>query len=48
MLAFAEENAASTWSDPTGEAATTALLVAAGITPRVAALRVRDVASASK
>ncbi|WNO76872.1 TetR/AcrR family transcriptional regulator [Streptomyces sp. AM8-1-1] len=43
MLALADENAASTWADPTGEAAATMLLVAAGVTPQVAALRVRDV-----
>ncbi|WP_406482076.1 TetR/AcrR family transcriptional regulator [Streptomyces sp. NBC_01615] len=43
ILALAEENAMSTWADPTGEAAATALLVAAGVAPQVAALRVRDV-----
>jgi AcrR family transcriptional regulator len=43
MLAFAEENAVSTWADPAGEAAATVLLVAAGVAPPVAALRVRDV-----
>ncbi|MFI5474523.1 TetR/AcrR family transcriptional regulator [Streptomyces cacaoi] len=43
MLALADENAVSTWADPTGEAAAAALLVAAGVTPEVAALRVRDV-----
>ncbi|MFG2368835.1 TetR/AcrR family transcriptional regulator [Streptomyces mirabilis] len=43
MLALAAENAASTWEDPAGEAAATALLVAAGVAPQVAALRVRDV-----
>ncbi|MER5663319.1 TetR/AcrR family transcriptional regulator [Streptomyces mirabilis] len=43
MLALAAENAASTWADPAGEAAATALLVAAGVAPQVAALRVRDV-----
>ncbi|WP_369275643.1 TetR/AcrR family transcriptional regulator [Streptomyces sp. R11] len=43
MLALAEANAASTWVDPTGEAAATELLAAAGVAPQVAALRVRDV-----
>jgi AcrR family transcriptional regulator len=43
MPALAAENAASTWADPAGEAAATALLVAAGVAPQVAALRVRDV-----
>ncbi|MFC8095736.1 TetR/AcrR family transcriptional regulator [Streptomyces sp. NPDC057301] len=43
MLALAEANAASTWVDPTGEAATIELLAAAGVAPQVAALRVRDV-----
>jgi AcrR family transcriptional regulator len=43
MLALAEENAASTWADPTGEAAVAALLVAAGVAPQAAALRVRHV-----
>ncbi|MET7664641.1 TetR/AcrR family transcriptional regulator [Streptomyces sp. NPDC005463] len=43
MLALAEENASSTWADPMGEAAATALLIAAGVAPQVAALRVRDV-----
>ncbi|MFB7336009.1 TetR/AcrR family transcriptional regulator [Streptomyces adustus] len=43
MLALAAENAASTWADPAGEAAATALLVAAGVAPQVAALRVREV-----
>ncbi|MFF7979697.1 TetR/AcrR family transcriptional regulator [Streptomyces sp. NPDC007901] len=43
MLALAEENAASTWADPTGEAAATAFLVAAGVAPQAAALQVQDV-----
>jgi AcrR family transcriptional regulator len=43
MLALAEENAASTWADPTGEAAVTTLLVAAGVAPQAAALRVQHV-----
>ncbi|MEU6096247.1 TetR/AcrR family transcriptional regulator [Streptomyces sp. NPDC047079] len=43
MLALAEENTASTWADPTGEAAATAFLVAAGVAPQVAALRIRDI-----
>ncbi|MFF2519710.1 TetR/AcrR family transcriptional regulator [Streptomyces sp. NPDC058086] len=43
MLALAAENAASTWADPAGEAAATALLVAAGVAPQVAALRVQEV-----
>jgi hypothetical protein len=43
MLALAEENASSTWADPTGEAAATVLLVAAGVAPQAAAHRVRDV-----
>ncbi|MFF3656308.1 TetR/AcrR family transcriptional regulator [Streptomyces olivochromogenes] len=43
MLALAAENAASTCEDPAGEAAATALLVAAGVAPQVAALRVREV-----
>lgn len=45
LLALAEENAASTWADPTVEAAATAFLVAAGVAPQAAALRVRDVVS---
>lgn len=43
MLALAEENASATWADPTGEAAATAFLVAAGVTPQLAAVRVRAV-----
>jgi hypothetical protein len=43
MLALAEENAASTRADPTGEAAVTALLVAAGVAPQAAALHVQHV-----
>ncbi|OLZ72011.1 TetR family transcriptional regulator [Streptomyces sp. IMTB 2501] len=43
MLALAEENAASPWADPTGEAAATAFLVAAGVAPQRAALQVREV-----
>ncbi|MEV6054696.1 TetR/AcrR family transcriptional regulator [Streptomyces sp. NPDC052107] len=43
MLTLAEENAAGTWADPTGEAAATAFLVAAGVAPQAAALQVRDV-----
>jgi AcrR family transcriptional regulator len=43
MLALAAETAASDWADPTGEAAATALLVAAGVAPQAAALRVRAV-----
>ena len=42
-LALAEENTTSTWADPTGEAAATAFLVAAGVAPRTASLRVRAV-----
>lgn len=48
MLALAEENTASTWADPTGEAAATASLVAAGVAPQVAALRVRAAAHESE
>ncbi|MQY38743.1 hypothetical protein SRB17_67560 [Streptomyces sp. RB17] len=43
MLALAEENTASTWADPTGEAAVTAFLVAAGVAPQIASRRVRAV-----
>ncbi|WEO92849.1 TetR/AcrR family transcriptional regulator [Streptomyces sp. FXJ1.172] len=43
MLALAEENTTSTWADPTGEAAATAFLVAAGVAPQTASLRVRAV-----
>ncbi|MER6470835.1 TetR/AcrR family transcriptional regulator [Streptomyces collinus] len=43
MLALAEENTTSTWADPTGEAAATAFLVAAGVAPHRAALRVQEV-----
>ncbi|MFI9804588.1 helix-turn-helix domain-containing protein [Streptomyces sp. NPDC052301] len=43
MPALAEENAAHPWADPTGEAAATAFLVAAGVAPQAAALQVRDV-----
>ncbi|MFG1666825.1 TetR/AcrR family transcriptional regulator [Streptomyces sp. Y7] len=43
MLALAEENAACPWADPTGEAAATAFLVAAGVAPQRAALQVREV-----
>ncbi|MGW5430865.1 TetR/AcrR family transcriptional regulator [Streptomyces sp. NPDC004059] len=43
MLALAEENAVSTWTDPTGEAAATAFLVAAGVAPQRAALQVQEV-----
>ncbi|MET7893557.1 TetR/AcrR family transcriptional regulator [Streptomyces mirabilis] len=43
MLALAEENAACTWDDPTGEAAATAFLVAAGVAAQAAALQVQDV-----
>lgn len=42
VLALAEENTASTWTDPRGEAAATSFLVAAGVAPKVAARRVRD------
>ncbi|MBW8795427.1 MAG: TetR family transcriptional regulator [Streptomyces sp.] len=44
MLALAEENAACAWADPTGEAAATSFLVAAGVAPRAASLQVQDVA----
>ncbi|MFJ3303816.1 TetR/AcrR family transcriptional regulator [Streptomyces sp. NPDC086549] len=43
MLALAEDNAACTWADPTGEASATAFLVAAGMAPQAAALQVREV-----
>ncbi|GLX48820.1 hypothetical protein Shyhy01_17700 [Streptomyces hygroscopicus subsp. hygroscopicus] len=43
MLALAEEDAACTWADPTGEAAATAFLVAAGVAPPTAARQVQDV-----
>ncbi|MFB0615004.1 TetR/AcrR family transcriptional regulator [Streptomyces sp. AGS-58] len=43
MLALAEENAACPWADPTGEAAATAFLVAAGVAPQAAALQVQAV-----
>ncbi|MFE0382544.1 TetR/AcrR family transcriptional regulator [Streptomyces bungoensis] len=43
MLALAEENAACPWADPTGEAAATACLVAAGVAPLRAALQVQEV-----
>ncbi|AOR31244.1 TetR family transcriptional regulator [Streptomyces fodineus] len=43
MLALAEENTTSTWADPTGEAAATAFLVAAGVAPQTASRRVRAV-----
>ncbi|MEU6668052.1 TetR/AcrR family transcriptional regulator [Streptomyces sp. NPDC046727] len=43
MLALAEENAACTWADPTGEAAATAFLIAVGVAPQAAALQVQDV-----
>ncbi|MGW1003215.1 cytochrome P450 [Streptomyces sp. NPDC002520] len=43
MLALAEENAASAWADPAGEAAATAFLVAAGVAPHIASRRVRAV-----
>ncbi|MFI1769925.1 TetR/AcrR family transcriptional regulator [Streptomyces sp. NPDC020800] len=43
VLALAEENAARPWADPTGEAASTAFLVAAGVAPQAAALQVQDV-----
>ncbi|MER6081936.1 TetR/AcrR family transcriptional regulator [Streptomyces sp. NPDC001833] len=43
LLALVEENAAGTWADPTGEAAATAFLIAAGVAPQAAALRVREV-----
>ncbi|MER5795200.1 TetR/AcrR family transcriptional regulator [Streptomyces sp. NPDC001980] len=43
MLALAEENGAGTWTDPSGEAAATAFLVAAGVAPQAAARQVHDV-----
>ncbi|MFF3904478.1 TetR/AcrR family transcriptional regulator [Streptomyces sp. NPDC001848] len=43
MLALAAENTTSTWADPTGEAAATAFLVAAGVAPQTASRRVRAV-----
>ncbi|MER5521594.1 hypothetical protein [Streptomyces sp. NPDC002763] len=43
LLTLAEGNAARTGADPTGEAATTAFLVAAGLAPQAAALQVREV-----
>ncbi|MEU2491230.1 TetR/AcrR family transcriptional regulator [Streptomyces sp. NPDC007883] len=43
MLALAEENTTPTWADPTGEAAATAFLVAAGVAPQIASRRVRAV-----
>ncbi|MET8136507.1 MULTISPECIES: TetR family transcriptional regulator [unclassified Streptomyces] len=43
MLALAQQNEASTWEDPMGEAAATAFLIAAGVAPQTAALRVRAV-----
>ncbi|WP_316780931.1 TetR/AcrR family transcriptional regulator [Streptomyces sasae] len=43
MLALAEENTTSAWADPTGEAAATAFLVAAGVAPHIASHRVRAV-----
>lgn len=43
MLALAKENAACPWADPTGEAAATAFLVAAGVAPQRAALQVQEV-----
>ncbi|MFI5972831.1 TetR/AcrR family transcriptional regulator [Streptomyces sp. NPDC051452] len=43
MLALAEGNAACPWTDPTGEAAATAFLVAAGVAPPRAALQVQEV-----
>ncbi|MFF7968098.1 TetR/AcrR family transcriptional regulator [Streptomyces sp. NPDC007903] len=46
--ALAEENAACTWADPTGEAAATAFLVAAGVAPQAAASRVRAVVRESE
>ncbi|MER5446975.1 TetR/AcrR family transcriptional regulator [Streptomyces sp. NPDC002766] len=42
-LALAEEHSVSTWTDPTGEAAATAVLVAAGVAPQVAAFCARSV-----
>ncbi|MBL1083970.1 TetR/AcrR family transcriptional regulator [Streptomyces actinomycinicus] len=43
MLALAEENAACPGTDPRGEAAATAFLVAAGVAPQRAALQVQGV-----
>ncbi|MCI3270680.1 TetR/AcrR family transcriptional regulator [Streptomyces cylindrosporus] len=43
MLTLAEAHATSVWTDPTGEAATAAFLVAAGVSPDMATLRVRGV-----
>ncbi|MFG3289086.1 TetR/AcrR family transcriptional regulator [Streptomyces sp. NPDC048179] len=43
MLALAEEQANSTWTDPTGEAATTTFLIAAGVPSQIAALHVRAI-----
>ncbi|MFF4845129.1 TetR/AcrR family transcriptional regulator [Streptomyces collinus] len=43
VLALAEENAGCPWADPAGAAAAAAFLVAAGVAPQAAALRVRDV-----
>jgi AcrR family transcriptional regulator len=43
MLALAAENTVATWADPTGEAAATAFLVAAGVAPQIASRRVRSV-----
>jgi AcrR family transcriptional regulator len=48
MPALAEEHAACTWADPTGEAAATAFLVAAGVAAQAAALRVQDVVNGSE
>ncbi|WP_225835843.1 TetR/AcrR family transcriptional regulator [Streptomyces sp. NK08204] len=48
MLALAEENAACPWADPTGEAAATAFLVAAGVAPQRAALQVQEVIGADR
>ncbi|POX59765.1 TetR family transcriptional regulator [Streptomyces sp. Ru62] len=41
LLALAEKNAARPWADPTGGAAATAFLVAAGVAPQRAALQVQ-------
>ncbi|WP_217555575.1 TetR/AcrR family transcriptional regulator [Streptomyces sp. GbtcB6] len=43
MLALAEEIGAGIWTDPCGEAAATAFLVAAGVAPQAAARQVQDV-----
>ncbi|MFJ8021470.1 TetR/AcrR family transcriptional regulator [Streptomyces sp. NPDC096311] len=48
MLALAEENTGYTWADPTGEAAATVFLVAAGVPAQVAALQVRAVLRGSE